>query len=169
MSIILNMESHKYEVVKYENFIDENLLNKKFCNNSDIASTSLKKKQLISLKYKLLKFGGKQAFIPSSEDDIVILLKRGIHKVSNDVNTKKISGKIGESHANVSEWWIHNKERISIMTGYALSDRGMWTQHSWCYDNKLKIILESCQRKTNYFGIVLSFEDSYEFYLANSK
>ncbi len=166
---VLKMENDNYKVIEYESIINNKSLTKNFCNSNNMASSDIEKKRLVLLKNKLLEYGGLKVAIPSSEDDAYALLKRGIHKVSNVKNTKKISGKRGASHANVSEWWIHNKERITIMTGYALSEKGVWVQHSWCYDNKLKIMLETCQRKTNYFGIVLSFQESYEFYLANSK
>lgn len=52
---------------------------------------------------------------------------------------------------------IHNKEMepgLTLwMTGYALSDDGLWRQHSWCLDTQENQIIETTESRIAYFGI----------------
>ena len=46
-------------------------------------------------------------------------------------------GRPKQCHENACLFWQENREQhpvgnFGIVTGYALSDDGMWCQHSWC-------------------------------------
>ena len=55
------------------------------------------------------------------------------------------------------------------MTGYALSDDGMWRQHSWCICDageeyiEDSIIIETTEKRLAYFGFIMDEEESEEF------
>jgi len=56
-------------------------------------------------------------------------------------------------HHNVAVLWIDG-EITSIGTGYALSDDGLWRQHSWGVDADGAVV-ETTARRRAYVGIVL--------------
>ncbi len=57
-------------------------------------------------------------------------------------------------HQNVASLWKSPKRGIiGVATGYALSEDGLWRQHSWglLRDG----VLETTERRDKYFGILL--------------
>ncbi len=60
----------------------------------------------------------------------------------------------GWCHRNVARVWVSRQPGIvGIGTGYALSEDGLWRQHSW---GVLKNgILETTVARTKYFGVML--------------
>ena len=61
--------------------------------------------------------------------------------------------KSSSCHRNVASVWIRKEFGIvGIATGYALSDDGLWRQHSWGVLRNG--VLETTQEKLKYFGLL---------------
>jgi len=74
--------------------------------------------------------------------------------------------KSSSCHQNVAFLWTKRKFGIvGIATGYALTDDGLWRQHSWgiLRDG----VLETTEARLKYFGIVLQGERA-DFFAANN-
>jgi len=123
-----------------------------------------KQPELEHLSTLLLRFGGDFLVAPPKPDaDIAPLLERGFltfgpikMQIMND----------SSCHQNVSAVWRNRGHGIvAIATGYALSEDGLWRQHSWgiLRDG----ILETTEERSKYFGIVLQGEDADDFAAAN--
>jgi hypothetical protein len=74
--------------------------------------------------------------------------------------------KSSSCHQNVASLWRGRKFGIvGIATGYALSEDGLWRQHSWgvLRDG----VLETTETRAKYFGIVLQGEKADHFAVCN--
>jgi hypothetical protein len=64
-------------------------------------------------------------------------------------------------HRNISRLWNRNRNRgglFGIGTGYALSDDGLWRQHSWGVGRRG--IVETTEVRVTYFGELLLGKDA---------
>ena len=61
--------------------------------------------------------------------------------------------------------FIWKEKGYRVCTGYALSDDGMWRQHSWCIDKRPRTtkIIETTEPRVLYFGYVLNDEETKRF------
>jgi hypothetical protein len=104
------------------------------------------------LKRLLLRLGGDFLVAPPKPDpDIPMLLKSGF-MTNGPVKLKTMNSRA--CHQNVAAVWKARKFGIvAIATGYALSEDGLWRQHSWgiLRDG----ILETTKLRLKYFGILL--------------
>jgi hypothetical protein len=69
-------------------------------------------------------------------------------------------------HQNVASVWTKKKFGIvGVATGYALSEDGLWRQHSWgiLRDG----VLETTEVRVKYFGVVFQGERA-DFFAANN-
>lgn len=121
-------------------------------------------KQILSLRDHLLKFGGEQACMPTTEPHIEKILSRGQFWYG-DI-TKSERGEPSRCHSNIAKLWNNDKENIKIVIGYALSNDGMWRQHSWGIkiNETQNTIIETTEPRIGYFGFVLSNDESEIFY-----
>ncbi|MFG1610980.1 hypothetical protein [Actinoplanes sp. NPDC049265] len=71
----------------------------------------------------------------------------------SDSPVRPAPGDIGECHHNVAVLWIDGAID-SIGTGYALSDDGLWRQHSWGLASD-GVLIETTDERRAYVGIVL--------------
>ena len=83
---------------------------------------------LFDLRQKLLAFAGEAVCFPPCEEDLDNILNYGQFWVGS--NAKLMRGEPSRCHANSANLWEQNKEATRICTGYALSEDGMWRQHS---------------------------------------
>lgn len=117
------------------------------------------------LKAPLLRLGGDSLVAPPKPDqDIPTLLEHGF--ITSGPITLKVL-KSSSCHQNVASIWTKKKFGIvGIATGYALSDDGLWRQHSWgiLRDG----VLETTKTRLKYFGIVLQGEQADFFAASNS-
>jgi hypothetical protein len=67
----------------------------------------------------------------------------------------KVSGIAGKCHDNVEPYLRKNKE-LWHMYGFALSDDGVWREHSWLMHGTKEYILETTELRTKYYGIRLT-------------
>jgi hypothetical protein len=123
-----------------------------------------KQPELKRLKTVLLRLGGDFLVAPPKPDqDVPMLLEQGF-LTSGPIKLKVM--KSSSCHQNVAFLWTKRKFGIvGIATGYALSDDGLWRQHSWgiLRDG----VLETTQARQKYFGIVLQGERA-DFFAANN-
>ena len=121
--------------------------------------------ELKRLKALLLRLGGDFLVAPPKPDqDISMLLEHGF--VTSGPVTLKVM-KSSSCHQNVASIWTKKKFGIvGIATGYALSDDGLWRQHSWgiLRDG----VLETTETRLKYFGVVLQGEKADFFAFSNS-
>jgi hypothetical protein len=103
------------------------------------------------LKSILLRFGGDFLVAPPKLDpDVPDLLVRGF-LMSGPVSLKSM--KANSCHQNIAGIWKARRFGIAgIATGYALSDDGLWRQHSWGISRNG--VLETTVERLKYFGIL---------------
>ena len=118
---------------------------------------------LFTLKEKLLEFAGDAVCLPGYEEDLDKILQFGQFWIGN--NIKMMRGLPSQCHSNSSRCWEANKDKCRICTGYALSDDGMWRQHSWVIWMKPRSnqIVETTVPRIAYFGFVMTEEQCEEF------
>jgi hypothetical protein len=68
-------------------------------------------------------------------------------------------------HSNCAQLWDKHPKTYKIATGWALSDDGIWRQHTWLL--KGKTIIETTLSRVMYYGIVFGDKESNLFWLAN--
>jgi hypothetical protein len=68
-------------------------------------------------------------------------------------------------HWNVTLRHARSMGEVRILTGYALSEDGVWRQHSWGLEGDL--VFESTDDRVLYYGYELTPEQSFEFVLSN--
>lgn len=120
--------------------------------------------KLLALRTKLLSFGGEEVCLPYIEDDLDLIIKDSQFWYGQNVIFKK--GMPSRCHQNIACYFLDNPEKIKICTGYALSEDGMWRQHTWglrTYKTKEDVIIESTVPRVAYYGTVLSTDDAHQF------
>lgn len=121
---------------------------------------------IVRLCVRLLELGGHAVVVLFSEQQAnAFLLKESIIIAYDKVQLQL--GRASECHANSALLWQKNKERFRLVTGYALSDDGLWRRHSWV-SNK-NTIIETTEERTLYFGAVLNDEQANAFYQVYSE
>ena len=119
-------------------------------------------KKLLVLRDRLLSFAGNEAVIPKIEEDINDILEFGqLWNGWSNVLLKK--GKPCRCHQNSADLYLANQdmENLAVATGYALSQDGLWRQHSWLLLRKPRSVrvIETTTKRLLYFGVALA-EDS---------
>ncbi|GHO48634.1 hypothetical protein KSX_67970 [Ktedonospora formicarum] len=119
---------------------------------------------LLPLEQQLLLLGGKR-MVYRYEPDIEALLERG--KAFHGPR-ELIPGEARECHSNVAWHWEKQKEKRSIVTGYALSMDGLWRQHSWLVQKQQECerfsLLETTMERLQYFGFLLTDQEAEHFH-----
>jgi hypothetical protein len=122
---------------------------------------------LFPLEQKLLTVGGTR-MVYRYEPDLKRLLKNA---VVFDECAELIPGTPHTCHSNVAHYWNENKEILAIATGYALSEDGLWRQHSWLLRKNVMAkqcpLLETTVKREKYFGIILTDTEAESFSKAN--
>jgi hypothetical protein len=121
--------------------------------------------ELKDLKALLLRLGGHFIVAPLKPDeDVPTLLQQGF-LISGPVRLKVM--KSSSCHQNVASVWATKRFGIvGIATGYALSEDGLWRQHTWGILRDA--VLETTETRLKYFGIVLQGEEADFFASRNS-
>jgi hypothetical protein len=107
---------------------------------------------------RLLEVGGK-AVAARYEEDAEKILERGL-----EMSPKSLRMMIGDRnacHANTARLYETNQNQVKIVTGYALSSDQVWRQHTWGLWGKK--VVETTEKRTKYFGFVLTPEETEEF------
>lgn len=120
-------------------------------------------KHLFDLRQKLLAFAGEAVCFPPCEEDFDNILSYGQFWVGS--NAKLMRGEPSQCHANSANLWEQNKDTTRICTGYALSEDGIWRQHSWLVWHKSRSnqIVETTVKRIAYYGFVMPYDMCRQF------
>lgn len=119
---------------------------------------------LTRLREVLMRHGGLMLVAPQTYDpDLDALLVYG--RLLDASTTKLVLGRESDCHGNVSRLWRKRPEAIVIVVGYALSDDGLWRQHTW--GAEAGYVIETTEPRLAYFGVPLSSEHAARFASAN--
>lgn len=130
------------------------------------GTLTLNQTKLIKIRNKLLSFAGEETCLALDESnkEISDLLERGQLWYGDRITMMK--GEDSHCHQNSAACWNANKDKLAIATGYALTEDGMWRQHSWCVWGKSRAnrIVETTGKRILYFGVVLTPKECKDFY-----
>ena len=112
----------------------------------------------IELEHRLLELGGTFALLFLPDPQIGDLLERGQYFPA--ARALMCLGAAHNCHANAAMMLVTSKGDVRIASGYALSDDGLWRQHSWGIDAHDGHILETTERRLRYFGYVMDDRES---------
>jgi hypothetical protein len=121
--------------------------------------------ELERLKELLLHLGGEFLVAPPKPDqDVPMLLEQGF-LMSGPIMLNVMES--SSCHRNVASVWIRKEFGIvGIATGYALSDDGLWRQHTW---GVLRAgVLETTEERLKYFGLLFQGKRADFFAESNS-
>ena len=129
--------------------------------------------KLLQLEQRLLSFGGNSVCLPGEEEDLENIMRYGQLWYGKTVKMKK--GRPSRCHSNSAELYSANRDaltdsRLMICTGYALSEDGMWRQHSWLAWIKARSVtlVETTVPRVAYFGFCMTGEQCEEFVYNNT-
>ena len=117
---------------------------------------------LLLLHKKLLSFGGVRTVLPRVEVDLGSIMGRGQLWLGS--NYMMMPGTPSQCHRNSCACWEANKHRTILCTGYALSEDGLWRQHSWLVDFRFQRVVETTVPRVAYFGFAMTKEEAEKFY-----
>lgn len=122
---------------------------------------------LMALHDKLLSFGGEEVLLPSYEEDLDAIMERG--QLFHGDHVRMMRGEPSQCHRNASRMWDANRGRCQIATGYALSEDGLWRQHSWVVQPLTLSwrVWETTEKRIAYFGVVFNDDECEEFLYSN--
>jgi hypothetical protein len=118
----------------------------------------------VQLGKKLMALGGARIVLCwESKIDMSRLLTRG-QAFQGDVVFRR--GRTSQCHSNVARQWkkLH-KSGFQIVVGWALSDDGLWRQHTWGLMNDS--VIETTEYREIYYGYTLNDDESEGFYNDN--
>jgi len=137
---------------------------------NDCSAKEMVERYWSAMAERLLQLGGVDALRPDGDTQIAKVLERGL---LHEGKVVRLLGEPNQCHANASELWLKSDGEASLCTGYALTEKQSWLQHSWCVatDEDLgQLILETTDPEwTKYFGVVLDEEESFVFVMVNIK
>jgi hypothetical protein len=95
-------------------------------------------------------------FLPDSQ--IGELLDRG--RYFPGARALMCRGEPSGCHANAAMMFVKSRGEARMACGYALSDDGLWRQHSWGIDSEDGRILETTDQRVRYYGYVMDDRES---------
>jgi hypothetical protein len=128
--------------------------------NDRLSRLAEEQPKILVLRDKLLEVGGTHLVAPAEPDpDLEELLLRGF-ATEGEVNFEEMAE--NSCHWNVAALWLQKKHELAaIATGYALSDDGLWRQHSWGIQQDA--ILETTEPRRRYFGVRMEGTEASSF------
>lgn len=137
---------------------------------NDCSAKEMVERHWSAMAERLLQLGGVDALRPDGDTHIAKVLERGLLHEGKIV---RLLGQANQCHANASEMWLRSGGESLLCTGYALTEKQLWLQHSWCVatvEDHGQVILETTDPEwTKYFGVVLDEEESFVFVMFNIK
>ena len=120
---------------------------------------------LDELKRRLLSMGGWAVVLREQEPDLDAILARGV--LLNGDDAVQDGADVSQCHLSAGMQHLRNPKGRAIMTGYALSEDGMWRQHSWIYDRDDDAVVETTEARVGYFGVLLDDLEAIAFCTRN--
>ena len=121
---------------------------------------------------RLLSFGGTGVCLPGEEEDYDDIMTLG--QLWYGKSVKMMKGRPNKCHANSAELFRNNRNallesKLAICTGYALSEDGLWRQHSWLawIRQRSVTLVETTVPRIAYFGFCMPLRQSERFADAN--
>jgi len=121
--------------------------------------------ELGPLRDRLVGLGGKWVILPVIEEDLKAIMERGELKTGRPLMRRGANCKC---HFNSCCLWENNKDKLEIMTGYALSRDGVWRQHTWCWWKARKKVVETTETRVAYYGFRMTREEAEKFWDENA-
>lgn len=119
--------------------------------------------QWAQLKAKILAFGGQLVCPPlDPEPHVEELIERLVEYDANSAIF--MEGAPNRCHSNAAQLWGYRKA-THIGTGYALSEDGIWRQHSWALEDGR--VIETTAMRDAYVGYALNDGESVQFVASN--
>ncbi|MGV8910722.1 MAG: hypothetical protein ACOH1Y_17230 [Propionicimonas sp.] len=115
------------------------------------------------LAKNLLKHGGELVCPPGEPEAHLALLLGDLQVWAGPVDM--FEGRANGCHANCAGLWLDGWAQ-TIATGYALSNDGLWRQHTWCFDEQG--LVETTEARDKYVGVELTDVDTLRFVAANA-
>jgi hypothetical protein len=134
-------------------------------NFDDVRGSKLVKpvkKSVKELCAHLIKIGGKMVVVEFHESPVLCKALVKFGEITPSVNLEIFNGEERECHTNSAMLWSQNREDYVLVTGFALSEDGVWRRHSWVKTNDGRLIETTIKRET-YFGITLEEEGAEAF------
>lgn len=121
------------------------------------------------LRKKLLSMGGRMV-AGNFEEALLETLTRG--EVFSPRKVKLVKMIPCRCHANAGVFWKNYSDEngfdnVKIVTGWCLSEDGIWRQHSFIYQPMDNVIIETTIKRKIYFGYVLDLDESERHYENN--
>lgn len=149
----------------------ERIKNEWWSTNSTVGPANeveaAKMQRMFKLRDKLLTFGGEEVCMPIFEEDYDAIMERGQFFYGDHARLKL--GAPSQCHRNSAYLWDANRGRCFIATGYALSEDGLWRQHSWVVQPLALSwrVWETTVKRAGYFGVVFTEEECEKFLYNN--
>lgn len=149
----------------------ESLKQKWWSTNSIMKPTSDKEaeamQRMFVLRNRLLSFGGEEVSMPVYEEDYDAIMQRGQFFYGD--HARMMRGAPSQCHRNSALMWDANRGKCQIATGYALSEDGLWRQHSWVVQPLTLSwrVWETTEKRLAYFGVVFNDDECEEFFYNN--
>ena len=123
--------------------------------------------EILELQDVLLSYGGKSmVMIDAFDPDTLKIINRGV--ILDGASAYMMPGAPNQCHCNSAHLWDNNRDKTLLCTGYALSDDGLWRQHSWCIDlRKPSAVVETTESRRAYFGFGMTLDESERFLYEN--
>ena len=114
------------------------------------------------LRDKLMSLGGQFAVLAFREPDLAKILARGDSWRGKPLMRR---GEPCRCHSNACALWESCRPALEIVTGYALSDDGIWRQHTWCRARTSRgfRVWETTRPRVLYFGFAMTSDEAREF------
>lgn len=116
---------------------------------------------------------GEAVIIAEQDADIDALLLRASFFLGTEITL--VVGAESACHMNSAIFWLNHENSCHLMTGYALSDDGIWRQHSWCLLYKdlssgeeiIPCVVETTVERLLYYGFKLNTDEATLFFAGN--
>lgn len=121
-----------------------------------------KQPELVTIRNELLQHGG-DAVVPTFEPHSDKLVNSG--RIIDPLDIIYDEMQMSRCHQNASILYTNRSDVTEIGCGWALSDDGLWRQHSWTMRGDE--IFETTKPRTKYYGVLLSGDAAENFCTKN--
>jgi hypothetical protein len=108
----------------------------------------------LAFEEAVIKHGGWRVVPPIKPDPLIGLLVEEGSLVEGS-SAQLVAGDLSDCHVNAARLW-RSARCDGIGTGYALSEDGLWREHSWGASNGR--VVETTTPRILYFGVLMSDE-----------
>lgn len=121
-------------------------------NREHLAYWTAKDPRWGTLNARLMQIGG-VVVCATLEEDMTLLIEQGRTWTPRQKDIRMKRGETSRCHSNALLLQEANP-RLRVATGWALSNDGIWRQHSWCVDTDWSIV-ETTKKRVAYHGAFL--------------